>query len=94
MSYTIPNPKYPRISVNPKVCVGQPVIHGTRIPTEVVYDMWLSGNSAYQLAHIYDVTFAAMWDAINYEHDLAKKDKGAATQPNVAEALRPSAEMC
>jgi uncharacterized protein (DUF433 family) len=42
-----------RISTDPKIMVGKPVIRGTRIPVELIVQMLAQGNSESQILEEY-----------------------------------------
>jgi len=45
--------KLDRIKINPKVCLGQPVIRGTRITVSVILKMLASGKSVQDVIEAY-----------------------------------------
>ena len=45
--------KLDRIQINPKVCLGQPVIRGTRITVSVILKMLASGKSVQDVIEAY-----------------------------------------
>lgn len=55
------------ISVDPFVAFGRPVIARTRIPTDVIYERFLAGESVDELARDYDQEKTAIEEAIRYE---------------------------
>jgi len=61
--------KFDHIIVDPKVCMGQPVIRGTRITVAVILRMTATGMSPAEIAHAYpelskeDVLYAAAYGA-------------------------------
>ena len=58
----------PRIVVvDPRVAFGRPVLAGTHIPTEVIYQRFGAGESVEQLADDYDRTPSEIEEAIRCE---------------------------
>ena len=61
--------RFDRIIVDPKVCMGQPIIRGTRITVAVILRMTAAGMSPAEIAHAYpelseeDVRHAAAYGA-------------------------------
>ncbi len=43
-----------RISMNPKVMTGKPVIHGTRLTVEFILNLLAHGQSAQEIIHEYE----------------------------------------
>ena len=50
---TIKLNKHPRISIDPKVCSGKPVISGTRIPVSLILGALSAGQSTQELLSDY-----------------------------------------
>ena len=72
----------PGITATPGVYGGEPVISGSRIPPEAVYDFWLAGTAWPEIAEHYpdlgqDEWFVALaWAAgRRYEREQARRDK-------------------
>ena len=53
--------------VDPEIRFGQPRIPGTGIPTAIIYERWLAGEAAAQLAAVYERPVAEVTSAISYE---------------------------
>lgn len=76
---------HPRISMNPDVMLGKPVIKGTRLPVELLLRKLGEGVSADELLHIYpglkadDVNAAILYaaDTIAHEEILLDEHKSA-----------------
>jgi uncharacterized protein (DUF433 family) len=63
-----------RISVDPKVCHGKAVIHGTRIPVSVILDNLAAGVSEQELFESYpSLRSEDVQAAIAYAADLASE---------------------
>lgn len=45
-----------RITIDPKICHGKPIIRGTRAPVTVVLGALAGGDSIEQIAQDYDIT--------------------------------------
>ncbi len=45
-----------RITIDPKICHGKPIIRGTRTPVTVVLGALAGGDSIEQIAKDYDIT--------------------------------------
>ncbi len=65
-----------RISVDPKVLVGKPVIRGTRIAVEFVVDLLARGWTTEQILHEYDHLSADDIQAcLAYAAELLKSER-------------------
>lgn len=58
---------YAPIVVNPEVCFGRPVIAGTGIPTDVIADRYLGGDSIEKIAEDYDLSEEHIRAALRFE---------------------------
>lgn len=58
---------YAPIVVNPEVCFGRPVIAGTGIPTDVIADRYLGGDSIVKMAEDYDLSEQHIRAALRFE---------------------------
>ena len=56
------------VVVDPRIAFGRPVLVGTRIPTEVIYQRFEAGESIEQLADDYGRTPSEIEEAIRCEH--------------------------
>lgn len=59
--------KLDRIQINPKICLGQPIVRGTRITVSVILRLLASGQSIEDIIKIYpELEIADVQAAINY----------------------------
>lgn len=58
---------YAPIVVDPEICFGRPVIAGTGIPTDVIADRWLGGDSVKKMAEDYDLSEDHLRAALRFE---------------------------
>ena len=59
--------KLDRIQINPKICLGQPVVRGTRITVSVILRLLASGQSIEDIIKAYpELEIADVQAAINY----------------------------
>jgi uncharacterized protein (DUF433 family) len=56
----------PRISVDPAVCFGKPVIEGSRVPVSVVVGSIAAGDSFENVAREYGLTLDDIRAALSY----------------------------
>jgi uncharacterized protein (DUF433 family) len=63
-----PNPPAP-IEIDPRVAFGRPVLKGRAVPTAVLADRFKAGDSIEDLAGDFEVTPAAIQEAIRCELD-------------------------
>ena len=56
----------PRITVDPKVRFGKPVIRGTRVPVEIVVGKLAGGMSVEEVAREYGITEEDVRAALQY----------------------------
>jgi uncharacterized protein (DUF433 family) len=61
---------YAPVVVDPEVCFGRPLISGTAIPTDVVADRFLGGDSIKRMAEDYDLSQAQVRAALRFERIL------------------------
>jgi len=66
----IPEDEYAPIAVDPEVCFGRPVVAGTAIPTDVIADRYLGGDSVKKMAEDYDLSEEHIWAALRFERVL------------------------
>jgi uncharacterized protein (DUF433 family) len=59
--------EYAPIVVDPEVCFGRPVIAGTSIPTDVIADRRLGGDSVKKMAEDYDLSEEQITAALRFE---------------------------
>ncbi|MFN7966222.1 MAG: DUF433 domain-containing protein [Acidobacteriota bacterium] len=65
----------PRITVDPKIRFGTPVIEGTRIPIEVIVGKLASGMSADAVADAYGVGLQDVLAALAYAADVISHER-------------------
>ena len=59
--------KLDRIQINPKICLGQPVIRGTRITVSVILKLLASGRSIEEVIEDYpELEVADVQEAMKY----------------------------
>ena len=59
--------KLDRIQINPKICLGQPVIRGTRITVSVILKLLASGRSIEDIVELYpELETADIQEAMQY----------------------------
>lgn len=56
------------VVVDPRIAFGRPVLVGTRIPTEIIYQRFEAGESIVQLADDYGRTSSEIEEALRCEH--------------------------
>ena len=66
-----------RITVNPKVCFGKPVVKGTRIPVSMVLDLLEDGCSLQDIITDFypDLTEEDVRACIHYANALVKNEE-------------------
>jgi uncharacterized protein (DUF433 family)/transposase-like protein len=62
--------EYAPVVVDPEVCFGRPLIAGTAIPTDVVADRYLGGESIKKIAEDYDLSKEHVEAALRFERVL------------------------
>ena len=59
--------KLNRIQINPKICLGQPVVRGTRITVSVILKLLASGQSVQDVIEAYpELEVADVQEAMKY----------------------------
>ena len=59
--------KLTRIQINPKICLGQPVVRGTRITVSVILKLLASGRSVEDVIELYpELEVADIEEAMKY----------------------------
>jgi uncharacterized protein (DUF433 family) len=66
-----PAGKDKKVVIDPRHQFGQPVISGTNLNTEVVFNMFESGEPVAMICHLYDISEAETWDAIHFHQKAA-----------------------
>ena len=65
-----------RITVDPNIMVGKPVIKCTRIPVYVILEIFESGNSIEYILDTYpDIDEDDVKSALNYASDILKREE-------------------
>ncbi len=63
----VPENEYAPVVVDPEICFGRPVIAGTGIPTDVIADRKLGGDSVKKMAEDYDLSEEQIAAALRFE---------------------------
>jgi uncharacterized protein (DUF433 family) len=63
-----------RITLDPKVCHGKPIIRGTRLPVTVIVGSLAGGMTFEDVQHEYDVTGDDIRAALKFVADLANEE--------------------
>jgi uncharacterized protein (DUF433 family) len=59
--------KLDRIQINPKICLGQPVVRGTRITVSVILKLLANGRSIEDVIELYpELEAADIQEAMKY----------------------------
>ncbi len=66
-SRRIPPAEYAPIVVDPEICFGRPVLAGTAIPTDVIADRYLGGDSIRKMAEDYNLPEEQIAAALRFE---------------------------
>lgn len=61
-----------RVTIDPKICHGKPIIAGTRTPVEVILDSLAAGDSVALLCKEYDLTEQDILACIAFASDEMK----------------------
>lgn len=65
---------YDRITIDPKICHGKPVIRGTRMPVTLVVGSLAGGMSYEGVEHEYGLTVDDIRAALRFVADLAAQE--------------------
>ncbi len=65
----------PRITVDPSVRFGKPVIRGTRVPVALIIGKLAGGMAAQELADEYGLTVEDVHAALSYAADLLASEE-------------------
>lgn len=65
----------PRISVDPKVRFGRPVVAGTRVPVTVILDELAAGTPIEEVVQEYDVTADDVRAVIRYASQVIAEEE-------------------
>ncbi len=66
-AFPIAAEEYAPIVVDPEVCFGRPTVAGTGIPTDVIADRYLGGDSVRKMAEDYDLPEDHISAALRFE---------------------------
>jgi len=69
----------PRITVDPTVCFGKPVIQGTRVPVALVIGKLAGGMSHQELISEYEITEDDIRAALSYAASIVSAEEVRAT---------------
>lgn len=67
--------QHDRISIDPTVCHGKPVIRGTRVPVFVLLDALAGGDEIARIADDYRVTVEDVRAAVAYANDALRLEQ-------------------
>lgn len=63
-----PNPgQFPNVVMDPRIAFGKPTVHGTRVPTSVLFRQWKAEGNKDRVATWFDVSRDDVVAAIEYE---------------------------
>jgi uncharacterized protein (DUF433 family) len=60
----------PRITVDPNVCLGKPVVKGTRVPIAIVLEQLSLGATVAEVAKEYGVETEDVFAVLRYAHEV------------------------
>jgi uncharacterized protein (DUF433 family) len=63
-----------RISIDPRVCHGRPVVRGTRVPVTVIVGSLAGGMTFEEIEREYEVTADDIRAALRFVTELAAQD--------------------
>jgi uncharacterized protein (DUF433 family) len=69
----------PRISVDPQIRFGRPVIRGTRVPVELVVGKLAGGMTAQEVADEYELALEDIYAALSYAASVLATEEIRAT---------------
>ena len=64
-----------RITINPAVCHGKPVIRGTRVPVTVIVGSLAAGMTREEIQREYDVTPEDIRAALDFANSLIEREE-------------------
>ena len=71
--------KLDRIQINPKICLGQPVVRGTRITVSVILKLLANGRSIEDVIELYpELETADIQEAMKYAAWVVSELEGCA----------------
>jgi len=65
----------PKITVDPMIRFGKPVIKGTRVPVDLVVGKIAGGMTIRDVAEEYELTHAQIQAALRYAAELVKREQ-------------------
>ena len=65
----------PRITVDPKVCFGKPVVRGTRVPIAVILEQLSLGGTVDEVANEYGVGRDDVLAVLGYAHEIISAEE-------------------
>lgn len=68
-----PNPKIPRVIIDPKIAFGRPVIMDCWVPTETLYDAYKVEEGTELAAEEFGVDEDAVIQAVKFERELDRR---------------------
>ena len=69
------NGHFDRISIDPAVCHGKPVIKGTRVPISAILGAIAGGDPIPQIAADYGVAEEDVRAAVGYANDIVRREE-------------------
>jgi uncharacterized protein (DUF433 family) len=66
---------HPRISIDPKICHGRPVVKGTRVPVAIILGSLAGGMSFEEVQREYDVSIEDIRAAIGYVAEVFDQER-------------------
>src|SRR3989304_3534200 len=79
---------HPYITRNPKICGGEPILHGTRISVRLIVEWENAGKSVDEVIAMYPhISHAQVYDALSYYYDH-KKEIDIYIKENTEEYIR------
>jgi uncharacterized protein (DUF433 family) len=63
-----------RISVDPEICLGKPIIKGTRLKVEFILDLLAAGNTHEEIITGYKIQEEDILAVLEYAKDLVERE--------------------
>ncbi len=64
-----------RVTIDPEICHGKPVIHGTRMPVSIVVGSLAGGMSFEEVQREYDLTIEDIRAALKFAGELVDQEQ-------------------
>lgn len=64
-----------RITIDPAICHGKPVITGTRLPVKIVLGSLAGGMTSAEIQHEYDISEEDIKAALTYAAELVDEEQ-------------------